>query len=101
MRFVTAALIGLIRLYQRTLSRLLPNVCRFQPSCSEYAVEALQRHGLWRGSRLALRRLAHCHPWHPGGDDPVPESASLATHAARRLPSHGRGGEEEDLGRKG
>ena len=63
---------GLIRLYQRTLSRLLPPVCRFTPSCSQYAVQALELHGLWHGSRLALRRLAHCHPFHPGGHDPVP-----------------------------
>lgn len=72
MQFVTAGLIGLLRLYQRTLSRLLPGVCRFQPSCSQYAVEALQRHGLWHGGGLALRRLVHCHPFHPGGYDPVP-----------------------------
>ena len=72
MRLVTAGLIGLIRLYRRTLSRLLPGVCRFQPSCSQYAIEALQGYGLWRGGGLALRRLARCHPFNPGGYDPVP-----------------------------
>jgi putative membrane protein insertion efficiency factor len=67
------AAVGLIRLYQRTVSRLLPGVCRFQPTCSQYAVEALQRYGFWRGGWLALRRLSRCHPWNPGGYDPVPE----------------------------
>lgn len=76
MKTLTAALVGLIRLYQRTLSRLLPGVCRFRPSCSEYAVEALRIHGAWRGSGLALRRLARCHPFHPGGDDPVPPAGN-------------------------
>jgi uncharacterized protein len=71
-RLLTAGLVGLIRLYQRTLSRLLPGVCRFQPSCSQYAVEALQAYGLGRGGWLALRRLSHCHPFHPGGYDTVP-----------------------------
>jgi len=65
-------LIGLIRLYQYLISPYLGNRCRFEPSCSEYAVEALRRHGMWRGLWLALRRVAHCHPWHRGGFDPVP-----------------------------
>ncbi len=81
MRWITAILVGLIRLYQRTLSRLLPGVCRFQPTCSEYAALALQRHGLWRGGGLALRRLGHCHPWHPGGEDPVPPVGPVETAA--------------------
>jgi uncharacterized protein len=68
--------VWLIRLYQRTLSRLLPNVCRFQPSCSQYAVEAYQRYGFWRGSWLALRRILRCHPFNPGGSDPVPPSSA-------------------------
>lgn len=65
-------LIFLVRGYQVVLSPLLPSTCRFYPSCSAYAVEALQRHGALRGSKLTLRRLAHCHPFHPGGYDPVP-----------------------------
>ena len=65
-------LIGLIRLYKYLISPYLGNRCRFDPSCSEYAVEALRRHGAWRGLWLALRRVLHCHPWHPGGFDPVP-----------------------------
>jgi uncharacterized protein len=62
----------LIRAYQLLLSPLFPSSCRFVPSCSEYAAEALRRHGLWRGLGLALRRLCRCHPFHPGGWDPVP-----------------------------
>jgi hypothetical protein len=66
-------LILLIRTYQLLLSPLLGNHCRFYPSCSQYAVEAIERHGPWRGSLLAVRRILRCHPWHPGGIDPVPE----------------------------
>jgi uncharacterized protein len=67
---VTRLLVALIHLYQR-FSRLTPSVCRFRPTCSEYAVGALQTYGLWRGLWLAARRLAKCHPFHPGGYDPV------------------------------
>ncbi|MEO5365155.1 MAG: membrane protein insertion efficiency factor YidD [Magnetococcus sp. WYHC-3] len=62
----------LIRCYQWGLSPLLPRSCRFHPTCSAYALEALERHGLGRGGWMALRRLARCHPFHPGGFDPVP-----------------------------
>ncbi|HXR18877.1 MAG TPA: membrane protein insertion efficiency factor YidD [Steroidobacteraceae bacterium] len=63
---------GLIRAYQLTLSPLLGPRCRFYPSCSQYALEAVGQYGALRGSWLALRRLARCHPWHAGGYDPVP-----------------------------
>ncbi|MBG0844820.1 membrane protein insertion efficiency factor YidD [Pseudomonas chengduensis] len=64
--------ISLLRGYQYLISPLLGPRCRFHPSCSHYAIEALQQHGLLRGLWLTLRRLLRCHPWHPGGHDPVP-----------------------------
>ncbi len=66
-------IVFLIRGYQRLLSPLLGPRCRFHPSCSHYAVEAIERFGLVRGTGLALRRLVRCHPLNPGGEDPVPE----------------------------
>lgn len=63
--------LGLIRLYQRWISPLLGPRCRFYPSCSAYAAEAIARYGFWRGCWLSARRLVRCHPWHPGGYDPV------------------------------
>jgi putative membrane protein insertion efficiency factor len=66
-------LIGLIRAYQLVLSPLLGPRCRFHPSCSQYALVAIERHGPVKGGWLALRRIARCHPLHPGGEDPVPE----------------------------
>jgi putative membrane protein insertion efficiency factor len=65
--------VALVRFYQRWISRWLPPMCRFEPTCSEYARLALIQFGFWRGSWLALRRLARCHPLNPGGHDPVPE----------------------------
>jgi len=62
----------LIRGYQRFVSPALPPSCRFHPSCSQYALEAVTRHGALKGGCLAARRLARCHPFHPGGFDPVP-----------------------------
>ncbi|HEX8805446.1 MAG TPA: membrane protein insertion efficiency factor YidD [Candidatus Aquilonibacter sp.] len=67
-------LLLLIRLYQLTLSKLLGPRCRFYPSCSQYAAEAIQKHGAFRGTALAIARVLRCHPWHPGGVDPVPPS---------------------------
>jgi hypothetical protein len=63
-----------VRIYQLFVSPVLPPSCRFLPSCSDYAVEALERHGALHGSLLALRRLARCHPWGGSGYDPVPEA---------------------------
>jgi hypothetical protein len=64
--------LGLIKLYQNTVSRVLPDVCRFQPTCSHYAVEAIKKHGLARGSWLAAKRITRCNPFSEGGYDPVP-----------------------------
>jgi len=69
---VRTLLIALLRAYQFALRPMLGANCRFYPSCSDYAREALERHGLGRGSWLALRRIGKCHPYHPGGFDPVP-----------------------------
>lgn len=63
---------GSIRAYQLFLSPFLGNHCRFYPSCSQYAMEAVEHHGVLRGGWLGIRRLLRCHPWHPGGVDPVP-----------------------------
>jgi hypothetical protein len=77
---LTKILIALIRVYQQTLSRLLlaafGPVCRFEPSCSRYAVACLEGHGALRGSLLSVRRLCKCHPFHPGGYDPPPPPRS-------------------------
>jgi putative membrane protein insertion efficiency factor len=70
---MTWALRMLILGYRYCVSPLLGPRCRFHPSCSAYALEAVDRHGALRGSWLGLRRVARCHPWHPGGYDPVPE----------------------------
>ena len=73
-------LILLLRGYQLLLSPMLGQRCRFYPSCSHYAIEAIQTHGAARGSWLTVRRLGKCHPWHAGGLDPVPPKS--ATGAA-------------------
>jgi uncharacterized protein len=65
-------LIGLIRLYQIALSPFIGNQCRFTPTCSRFALEAVEKHGAVKGGWLAIRRVLRCHPWHPGGHDPVP-----------------------------
>jgi putative membrane protein insertion efficiency factor len=65
-------LVGIVRAYQWLIGPLLPPSCRFYPTCSAYAVTALERHGAVKGSWLAARRLARCQPFHPGGIDPVP-----------------------------
>ena len=72
----------LIRAYQLAISPLLGARCRFYPSCSQYALEAVERHGSRRGGWLAIRRLARCHPFHPGGYDPVPLDPNGVTEQA-------------------
>jgi len=82
---LTRLLLLLVRAYRLTISPFLPCACRFEPSCSEFALESLRRHGAWSGSRLALSRIARCHPWHAGGYDPVPGGEDGA-------PTEGRAG---------
>jgi hypothetical protein len=65
--------IQLIKAYRVLLSPWLGGHCRFHPTCSCYAITAIERYGVLRGSAMAVRRLSHCHPWHPGGIDPVPD----------------------------
>jgi putative membrane protein insertion efficiency factor len=70
MKYVAMAL---IRLYQLTLSPLLPPSCRYEPTCSHYSYDAIERFGFLKGGWLAIKRISRCHPFHPGGYDPVPE----------------------------
>ena len=79
MRLLAWPLIGLVLIYRYALSPLLGRPCRFQPSCSEYALEALHRHGAWRGTVLSVKRVARCHPWGGSGYDPVPPVRSTRT----------------------
>ena len=65
-------LMALIRLYQMTLSKILPPSCRFYPSCSQYGYEAVEKYGFFKGGWIAIKRVGRCHPFHPGGYDPVP-----------------------------
>ena len=73
-RVLAKPLIGLVRLYRLAISPWLGGNCRFEPTCSNYAIEALQVHGVLKGSWLAARRIGRCHPWGSAGYDPVPRS---------------------------
>ena len=77
-------LIGLLRAYRVAISPLYGQVCRYHPSCSAYALEAVQVHGSLRGSWLAVRRLGRCHPWAAGGYDPVPPRTPAAPRSDHR-----------------
>ncbi len=82
---VASLLCALIRVYQKTFSLLLGNCCRFEPSCSNYMLEAIRTHGVGYGVFLGLRRIARCHPWNPGGADPVPPPKSSAGRRETKL----------------
>jgi hypothetical protein len=73
---IRSIFLGLIRSYQFLVSPLFPQACRFSPSCSQYAHDAIRMHGVSRGIYLGMRRIVRCHPFNPGGYDPVPEKAS-------------------------
>ncbi len=79
----------LVLAYRYGLSPLLGPRCRFYPSCSAYALEAIEQHGALRGGWLSLRRLLRCHPWHPGGYDAVPERDAAGRHTHCKSPLHG------------
>ncbi len=70
----------LVRFYQVAISPYTPSSCRYSPTCSHYAIDALKIHGLFYGSWLAIKRIANCHPWSKGGYDPVPEKKDKASH---------------------
>ena len=63
---------GIIMIYQKAISPLLPPRCRYSPTCSEYAIQAITKHGPWRGGKLTIKRVFSCHPWGGEGHDPVP-----------------------------
>jgi len=71
MSWILAITLASLRMYRRLISPLLPRACRFHPTCSQYSYEALQRHGMLRGSIMTIKRLSRCHPFHQGGFDPV------------------------------
>jgi uncharacterized protein len=81
---VKSLVIGLLRAYRALISPLYGQVCKYYPSCSAYALEAVTVHGAWRGTGLALRRLGHCHPWSAGGYDPVPGTEAARVWAAEQ-----------------
>lgn len=83
---LTSIMITLVVLYQKLVSPWLPRRCRFEPSCSEYALESLRRHGSLKGAWFGLRRLSRCHPFHVGGYDPVP---TVSTRRKERVTSLG------------
>jgi len=86
----TVLLVGLLRGYQYLISPLLGPRCRFWPSCSNYAIEALRLHGPARGGWLALKRIVKCHPWHAGGIDPVPACSDCRTPPSDKAPPSSR-----------
>ena len=83
MSWLARLLVLLVEGYRHLISPVLGPGCRFGPSCSEYAIDALRSHGAWRGAWLALRRIARCHPWGGSGYDPVPPPAARAARPSR------------------
>ncbi|WP_282605846.1 membrane protein insertion efficiency factor YidD [Pelagibius sp. Alg239-R121] len=88
MKLISGGLIGLVRLYQYAVSPLMPPHCRFYPSCSHYACEALREHGPLRGGWLTLVRLLRCHPWGGEGYDPVPAPERHTAGCSQGLHTH-------------
>jgi putative membrane protein insertion efficiency factor len=90
---MTRVLLALLRAYRYLLSPLVGNQCRFAPTCSFYAQEAIERHGALRGCWLAAGRILRCHPWHPGGIDPVPAQFHWGCACSKPVPSARAGSE--------
>jgi len=88
MKLASQAMRGLIRGYQLLISPYLPGSCRYQPTCSQYAIEAISRHGVLKGGWLAARRIGRCHPWGGWGYDPVPGSDQDHDKSARGCGHH-------------
>jgi putative membrane protein insertion efficiency factor len=84
-------LLGMIRLYQLATRPWMPPVCRFHPSCSDYTMVALQRHGVWRGGLMGVWRILRCHPFNQGGYDPVPPLAEECDGAGHPGQDHSAG----------
>ncbi|MDZ7772823.1 MAG: membrane protein insertion efficiency factor YidD [Balneolaceae bacterium] len=80
-------LIGIIRAYQLVISPWFPGSCRYHPTCSSYALEAVRRHGAIKGGWLGLKRIARCHPWSAGGHDPVPDGPAAPSKTAASFPT--------------
>lgn len=95
---LTWSLRGLVRLYQLVISPALPPRCRFLPTCSDYAMEALATHGALSGTSLAVRRLLRCHPWGGSGYDPVPPAEGRSAHSSHPFASHHCGAAHPDRG---
>ncbi|WP_188621986.1 membrane protein insertion efficiency factor YidD [Flavobacterium suaedae] len=79
-KIVISPFIALIRFYQSAISPFFPSACRYSPTCSQYTIEALQKHGLFKGGWLGLKRIARCNPWGGRGYDPVPEKKCSHKH---------------------
>jgi len=84
----SAPLLALIAVYRYGISPFIPGTCRFHPSCSAYAGEALHTHGIWTGSFLAVKRILRCHPWGGSGYDPVPAAEQAALTVRKGSPEH-------------
>lgn len=76
-QIIALPFIGLVRFYQTAISPYTPSACRYSPTCSQYTVEALQKHGIIKGGWLAIKRITSCHPWGGSGYDPVPEKEDI------------------------